>query len=525
MVVVGGREAGWRVCGPAWSGMLDPTALDGHLVKELPIDAQLAAAAAAFLLFGLASLRERPKFHAAVVVMQLAAITVWIAVIVSVLVGGATAWPVLPVAVVGILAAATDLRAARRERRPLILEGFGSGFLLLAGVFSLLLVALFPVRFLPTPVDLAAAAATEIRLGGTPAESEPGTRPIGTTVHELVHDDLLEPYGEAAGTPRRIAFQVWYPAADIGEPVAWTRSSRAFSAAAIDEGLPPFLLAHFGRTDTLATLGADLATIDGDLTVVLMSHGWTGWRQAQLAQAQALAARGVVVVAVDHTSGSRAAEFPDAEVIPLVPAALPEGDTRDEAGAQLEAVFAADLAEVLDEVAEIEGTPWSGRLALDRLAVLGHSTGGGGAITFCATSTRCAAMALLDPWIVPVPDDLVASGPSVPTLVLNSAEWADGRPNDVRIDRWLDAASAEFVRGTVARGHHGDFTDVSQFSPLSGALLGGANRSEGLRMLGAIDAQIAAFLAATVGLPDVDVAVWDPPDTQRITFQRSGTPG
>lgn len=314
------------------------------------------------------------------------------------------------------------------------------------------------------------AAAWALPVPELPSPS--GPEPVGTAIVELVDEDRLDRYGPRPTDARRLVLQVWYPA-DPDAPVRpgpWIPAGARFGRhAASWLGFPPFTLDHVGLVQSHATVDAPPTPRPGALPVVLYAHGWGGFRNIQSGLAESLASHGYVVAALDHTHGAVAASFPDGEVVPIDPAALPEGATGevyDAAAERLVETFAEDLAFTLDELAAGAVPELAGRMDLDAVGVVGHSTGGGAAVALCADDRRCAAVVGFDPWVEPVPDAVLGDGLRVPFLALRSAEWV-GNDNDARLRRLRASSSGPAALVAVDGTTHRDVTVLSFLSPLT----------------------------------------------------------
>ncbi|WP_052668497.1 alpha/beta hydrolase family protein [Nitriliruptor alkaliphilus] len=312
-----------------------------------------------------------------------------------------------------------------------------------------------------------------------------GPRPVGTSVVELVDEQRLDRYGPNPTAPRRLVLQVWYPA-DIDAPVRpgpLIPAGASFGRhAASWLGFPPFTLDHVGLVRSHATADVPPTPEAGALQVVVYAHGWGGFRTIQSDLAESLASHGYVVAALDHTHGSVATSFPDGRVVPIDESALPDGvasDVYDAASERLVETFTQDLAFLLDELAEGAVPALTGRLDLDAVGVVGHSTGGGAAVRLCAEDRRCAAVVGFDPWVEPVPDVVVGDGLTVPFLALRSEEWV-GNDNDARLRRLRASSTGPAALVSVAGTAHRDVTLLPFMSPLA-ARLGLAGPTDGAR--------------------------------------------
>lgn len=340
---------------------------------------------------------------------------------------------------------------------------------------------------------LAAAAGWALPVVALPAPD--GSRPVGTTVFELVDADRTEPYSDDRGRHRRIAVQAWYPAQRSGPPAPWA-SGAAFGARAGQQvGMPGFSLGHLSLLTSHATAQAPIDEA-GPYPVVVYSHGWGGFRTAQSDHMEELASRGYVAIAIDHTYGSLATVFPDGDVVPLEPSALPaEAAPRvfDAAAEKLVATFAADIELVLDHLRGAGGEErFDGLLDLSRLALAGHSAGGGAAVLACATEADCDAVVGLDPWVEPVPDAVIGSGLDQPMLSLRSEEWL-GTDNDARLRRLHVASPAPARLAHVTGTRHRDFTLLPLLTPLA-SQLGLSGETDGRRTHRMVDAAVLDFL-------------------------------
>jgi dienelactone hydrolase len=346
-----------------------------------------------------------------------------------------------------------------------------------------------------TAAAAGALAAWALPVPGLPDPS--GDRPIGTTTVELTDLDRLARYGERPTAPRRLVAQAWYPTRADGAPSAWVSEGVAFGRAVADWlEMPGPLLDHLGLVRSTATVDAPLAGSD-PLPVVVYVHGWGGFRSVQATLAEALASHGYVVVALDHTYGAVATRFADGEVVPIDPSALPTdapSETYDEASRTLVTTFADDVRFLLDEL-ETGAIPVLGDgLDLERVGLVGHSTGGGAAVDVCASDPRCATVVGFDPWVEPVGDAIIGSGLAVPTLSLRSEEWV-GNPNDARLRR-LHAASQDVAGLAAISGTtHRDVTMLPLLSPLA-RVVGFAGDTDGRRTHEIVEAWTLGFLDA-----------------------------
>ena len=311
--------------------------------------------------------------------------------------------------------------------------------------------ALLPVPQLPTPT---------------------GPHAVGTIILHLVDENRPDALGDPT-QPRELMAQVWYPAAaDAGGELAPYLDHLEAAAPVLAErlGLPSFFLGHIRLTHTHAYVDAPIAAGETPYPVLLFSHGWQGMRAQNTFQMEELASRGYVVIAPDHTHAAVFTVLPPDRVILNNPGLLDESSDEAYAGSSNTVVrtYAADLQFLLDEAAGWNAAgPLAGRLDLERVGVFGHSTGGGAAVELCGRDARCDALLVLDGWLNPVSDDVIAQVPyTPPALFLKASNNTFNAANDERLWQLVghlqNGGDVLEIEGT----HHFDFTDVPLLTPL-----------------------------------------------------------
>jgi pimeloyl-ACP methyl ester carboxylesterase len=358
------------------------------------------------------------------------------------------------------------------------------------GLILLLGLAILPPILLPIP--------------RTPAPTGPHS--VGTFSVMLVDESRQELYSPNPNEPRAIIVQVWYPTE--AEPdwryTPWMHDAKLISPAIAEVlGLPQFLLGHIRYTQTYAYNEAPLLEGGEPYPVLLFSHGWNGFRAQNSYQMEELASYGYVVVAPDHTYGAVATVFPDGRIIPNNPDALPDGLPDDEyrpIANKLARQWVGDLSFILDSLAadDFEGQPGISpeRLDLTQVGVLGHSTGGGAAVEFCASDARCVAILGMDTYMKPVSDEVIAAGLSQTGLYMFSEDWPS--ESNTRLFSQLDANSSNsFFQVSIRGTAHYDFTALPAFSPLAHALML-KGPIDGERVLEIINNYTVAFFDQTL---------------------------
>lgn len=358
-------------------------------------------------------------------------------------------------------------------------------------------------------LGLASAALAAAVLPVPPLPTPDGPLAVGTTTWELRRTpDRPDPYREG---PRRLVAQAWYPTEAAGRLAPWVSDAAAFSREVGPQaGLPGFTLRHVSLVSSGSVHDAPIA--EGNWPVVVYSHGWGGFRTVQSDLAESLASEGFVVLALDHSSGAAVSLFPDGTAIPLDPTANPEledvgRDAYVSAIQLLEETFAEDVAMLLDQLAAGAGPGELGaNLRLDGVGLSGHSTGGGAMVRLCLTDERCGAVLGLDPWVEPVPIDLLESGLDVPVMSIRSEDW-QGNANDGLLRRFHEASPGDAGLYVVPGSSHRDFTLLPFLTPLA-QQVGLSGPVDPVAMHDAVDEVAAGFFGAHLrGDPPTDAAV------------------
>jgi len=391
----------------------------------------------------------------------------------------------------------------------------GLGWTLL-GIFVLVLVSLPPFLF-PIPETL------------TPT----GPYQVGTHIFEWVDESRDETLAGAPVGKRRIMVQVWYPAVvEPGSTPAPYLSNLAVQgpAAAAVFKLPPFALSHVNLAATHAYLDAPVVRGTGPLRtderfpVLVFSHGWTGFRVQNTYQMEELASHGYVVFAPDHTYGAAATAFLDGTVAYNRPELLPKGVSDaayEKAALELGPVWAGDIGFVLDQAKKLDSgeipSLLQAKMDLGTVGVLGHSTGGGAAVQFCAFDARCKAGLAMDAWLVPYSRDLPRDGARVPFLFFQSESWPNG-PNAELLPALYDHTSPAW-RLTIAGAKHYNFTDIALLTPLA-APLGITGPIDGARALKMINAYSVAYFDTVLRREPASTLLIAPsPDYPEIRYE------
>jgi predicted dienelactone hydrolase len=336
-----------------------------------------------------------------------------------------------------------------------------------------------PIASYLTFILLAVSTALPILLPVPVIPAPSGPYQVGTRIFELTDASRKEIYS-GKDEARRFMIQVWYPseAGTSNEKARWMDNAEIYAPAVSQEiGMPSFFLGHLALVKVPAYKNAKVAKSNQGYLVILFSHGWQGFNAQNTGQALQLASNGFVVVGVQHTYGAVITVFPDGTVAPNNPSALPPDDTPTDEyetiAHKLVNQWAGDLGYTLDYM-QTQNTdsngPFYNLLDLSRVGVYGHSTGGGAAIQFCATDSRCKALLGMDPFMRPVSYEAIDSGTTQPSFFMFSQGWwndvGKSRSNDL-FKRFYPHVKDSFGVVSIAGAKHYDFSDLPLLSPLA----------------------------------------------------------
>jgi len=344
-----------------------------------------------------------------------------------------------------------------------------------------------------------------------------GEYQIGTQIFELVDESRLELYS-GKDEARRFMIQVWYPAnvKPTDEQAPWMENAKIFAPAiATYIDLPSYFLDHLTLTKIPAYKNADVASTNEGFPIILFSHGWNGFNAQNAGQALELASRGYVVVGIQHTYGAVTTVFPDGTIAPNNPRALPErGDdpNYEEVARILVDQWAGDMAYTLDFLTSNGSeNPFAGKLDLERVGVYGHSTGGGAAIQFCGTDTRCKAVLGMDPFMRPVSAEVIANGVAQPSFFMFSQAWADDKntPSSKLFFIFIPNAGDNLGVISINGTKHFDFSDLPLFSPIA-PQLGLKGPLNGKRVAEIVNSYLVDFFELTLKGKSTDLFTTNP---------------
>ncbi len=301
-----------------------------------------------------------------------------------------------------------------------------------------------------------------------------GTYPIGTLTFTIEDEDRLELYTEDPLDTRKFSFRIWYPASNTGpnDPIQWIDAKEISRELAKGIGLPSFVLDQTSEIRSHSYWFTSISDEEENYPVVIISHGWGGFMSLHTDLAEELASRGYIVVSIDHTYGSVATVFQD-EIVYQNQDALPEREEANflAAANQLVYTYAGDIAKTLDYLEEMntsETSFFEGRLDLENIGLIGHSTGGGADVAVALNDDRIDALIGLDAWVEPIQLTEIENGLNIPTVFLRSEAWEVGFNNEHLYALIENSTQARLyqIDGTT----HSDFSMAYMFSPLTGMI-------------------------------------------------------
>ncbi|MEU7001918.1 lipase [Nonomuraea sp. NPDC046570] len=306
---------------------------------------------------------------------------------------------------------------------------------------------------------------------------------VGTLAVRLVDRSRPDPLVRSKPY-RELMVSLWYPAKDTGRALPVAPHMAPLAAADWDRhSAPPMGIAtgavNWAATPTHARVGAPVDRRAGRLPVVLFGSGDGGARTLGTALVEDLAARGYLVVTVDHTYEADQVEFPGGRVVRAVP--LPTKLTPRVIAKLLARHSRARLADmrfVLDQIAALGRGHGLGEEAgqlpaglrgapdLSRVGALGQSLGGSVAAQLVHDDRRVDAGVNLDGGYV---GRVAKTGVAKPFLQL--AAETHTRASEPSWKSFWDASTGWKRELRFAGAAHGSFTDLQVMLPQIAAAL------------------------------------------------------
>jgi hypothetical protein len=296
---------------------------------------------------------------------------------------------------------------------------------------------------------------------------------VATRIYELTDETRDEIYSSEKDDKRKIKYQIWYPTdkTEGYKKAKWIHEGLILTRQlARDMHMPFFMLDHTIQIDSNSYLDAPVVSSIDNYPLVIISHGWKGFRSLHTDLTEELASNGFIAVSIDHSYGSQAVKFEDGSIAILNEEALP--DLADQIKYDINAnklvtTYGKDVASVIDDLEKlnINNSDLKGKLDLERIGLLGHSTGGGGDVYIAINDKRVKAFIGLDAWVKPVKSEDLEQGLSIPSLLLRSEQWSVG-PNNIGLEVLMDnSEKASLIQ--INKTTHVDFTMAYMYSPFT----------------------------------------------------------
>ena len=199
---------------------------------------------------------------------------------------------------------------------------------------------------------------------------------------------------------RELLVDIYYPSNDETEPnqlfknasTNWGETVINYLNRTWDINLPSFLFSHLNLS--FLDVGVDLEPIEGQLSVVVYTHGWAGEKIFATDQLINIASQGYIVIAIDHTGLAMFTELPSGTIFNT-------GST--EASTKVFDVMKEMSLDIQNTLNHVENLKY--KINFDDVSIIGHSTGGGSAYLYCQ-SNKCSTLILQDPFFVPIIEEL-----------------------------------------------------------------------------------------------------------------------
>lgn len=358
----------------------------------------------------------------------------------------------------------------RWQYYPIYLLGLLYFVLILMNYFKVLELNQFIVRCILGIIIFLVSSTILLSLG-FPTDEVPipsGPFKVGTRIYDLEDKSRDEVYTDNEVDKRKIKYQIWYPTDNIDglKKIKWINDGVILTRQlAKNMRLPFFILDHTAEINSNSYYNAPLSNALENYPVVIISHGWSGFRELHTDYAEELASNGFIAISIDHTYGSQAVKFQDGSVAYLNERALPKVEKFNESTILVK-TYGEDVGSVLNELENINNNKYfKGKLDLNSIGLLGHSTGGGGDVYASLKDKDVKALMGLDAWLAPMDSKSLKQGLSIPLLFLRSEQWSVG-PNNAALNELIsNSDDATIIQ--LNKTNHIDFSMSYMYSPLS----------------------------------------------------------
>ena len=267
-------------------------------------------------------------------------------------------------------------------------------------------------------------------------------------------------------TNRELLVDIYYPSNDKTEPnqlfrnasTNWGETVINYLNRTWNINLPSYIFNHLNLS--YLDVGVGLDPINGELPVVIYTHGWSGEKIFATDQLINIASQGYIVIAIDHTGLAMFTELPSGTIFNT-------GST--EASTKVFDVMKEMSLDIQNTLNHVENLKY--QINFDDVSIIGHSTGGGSAYLYCQ-SNKCSTLILQDPFFVPIIEELNNIELNSKTYFIYSQDWYDGNNeensiSEIEVYRNF-TKNKEFAEGYyMTDSAHYDFVAFGSISQLT----------------------------------------------------------
>ena len=267
-------------------------------------------------------------------------------------------------------------------------------------------------------------------------------------------------------TNRELLVDIYYPSNDKTEPnqlfrnasTNWGETVINYLNRTWNINLPSYIFNHLNLS--YLDVGVGLDPINGELPVVIYTHGWSGEKIFATDQLINIASQGYIVIAIDHTGLAMFTELPSGTI-------FNSGST--EASTKVFNVMKEMSIDIQNTLNHVENLKY--KINSDDVSIIGHSTGGGSAYLYCQ-SNKCSTLILQDPFFVPIIEELNNIELNSKTYFIYSQDWYAGNDeensiNEIEVYRNF-TKNKEFAEGYyMTDSAHYDFVAFGAISQLT----------------------------------------------------------
>ena len=234
--------------------------------------------------------------------------------------------------------------------------------------------------------------------------------------------------------------------------------------------LPKFILSHLKLSSFEVETGLRPVE-DSKFPIVIYSHGWAGEKIFASDQLIHLAAKGYVVISVDHTGLAMFTDLPSGII-------LNTGSTEN--STSITSVMTEMALDIEETISYYESFSSDSDIAtivknsadFTDVSIIGHSTGGGAAVLYCELNT-CRTSVLQDPFLTPFIYDAREINLRNKTAVIYSEDWYNGYLDSEELteievfNTVLTIKDVEIDGYYMKDARHYDFVAFGSISPLA----------------------------------------------------------